>query len=179
VKKTLLLFIFVVLFELLFMRVLTPRFLEITNGMELLDMTTFYAPEQAFEMIENYGPEGRAYYNYIQMVDFFFPIVYSLFFTFLIAKLMMLNNLFQPRWRFLAFVPLIAGICDWLENIGIFAMLRIYPRDFRIIAVLTNMVCVLKFGFILLSIVIIIVFTMIAYQNYIPKILIRLKRKTL
>jgi len=159
-----------ILFEILFAEILTPQFLKLTKGTGLLDMTTFYNPEQAFEMIENYGPGGRAFYNLIQIVDFFFPIVYTLFFMSLTAYLLKLNNLIQSRWRFLVFIPLIAGLCDWLENIGIFMMLRMYPRDFGTIAQITNISCILKFGGIGISILMILLFfiqriTSIALKN--------------
>lgn len=155
-KYLLLLFAVLILFELLFMKVLTPRFLELTGGVQLLDTTLLYSAEQAQTMVADYGSAGRSYYNYIQLTDLFFPVVYALFLALSITKLILANNLQQSNWRLLALIPLIAGVCDWLENIGIFAMLRIYPRDFSIVAALTNMACILKFGGIGLSVFIIL-----------------------
>jgi len=154
-KYLLLFFVILILFELLFMKVLTPRFLEFSGGVQLLDTTLFYSPEQAQTMVADYGSAGRSYYNYIQLADLFFPVVYALLLALSITKLISSNNLRQSHWRWVALIPLIAGVCDWLENIGIFTMLRLYPRDFGIVATITNLACILKFGGIGLSILMI------------------------
>ena len=147
----LLFFVLVILFEIVFMVFLGPRFLEMTNETDLLDMTTFYSAEQAYEMVGQYGPDGRDYYNYIQIVDFFFPAAYAFFFALLITYLLQRRNWLETPWRRLALMPLVAGLCDWLENAGIFIMLRRYPASFDIVAQMTNIFCVLKFALIGLS----------------------------
>ncbi len=153
----LLFFVLVILFEIVFTVFLGPSFLEITNETDLLDMTMFYSAEQAYEMVGQYGPDGRDYYNYIQIVDFFFPVVYALFFALLITYLLQRRNWLETHWRRLALIPLVAGLCDWLENAGIFIMLRRYPVSFDIAAQMTNMVCILKFGLIGLSMLVVLV----------------------
>ncbi len=151
------LFALLVLFEVLFMQILGPRFLELSNGTNLLDMTTFYSADQAYEMIENYGPDGRAFYNYVQLADLFFPVVYTLFFAALLTYLLKRRNLLETRWRRLALFPLLAGLCDWLENAGIFTMLHLYPARMDTVATFTNLFCMVKFGGIGLSLLVIIV----------------------
>ncbi len=153
----LLFFVLVILFEIVFTVFLGPRFLEITNETDLLDMTTFYSAEQAYEIIGQYGTEGRDYYNYIQIIDFFFPVVYALFFALLITYLLQRRNWLETPWRRLALIPLVAGFCDWLENAGIFIMLRRYPVSFDIAAQMTNIFCVLKFALIGLSMLVVLV----------------------
>ena len=152
----LLFFVLVILFEIVFTVFLGPRFLEITNEIGLLDMTTFYSAEQAYEMMGQYGPDGRDYYNYIQIIDFFFPVAYALFFALLITYLLQRRNWLETRWRWLTLIPLVAGFCDWLENTGIFIMLRRYPASFDIVAQMTNIFCVLKFGLIGLSMLVVL-----------------------
>jgi hypothetical protein len=142
---------------------LGPRFLEMTNKTDLLDMTTFYSAEQAYEMVGQYGPDGRDYYNYIQIVDFFFPAAYALFFALLITYLLQWRNWLETPWRQLALIPLVAGLCDWLENAGIFIMLRRYPAPFDIVAQMTNIFCVLKFALIGSSMLVVLVLLGISF----------------
>jgi len=161
----LLFFVLVILFEIVFTVFLGPRFLEITNETDLLDMTTFYSAEQAYEIIGQYGTEGRDYYNYIQIVDFFFPAAYALFFALLITYLLQRRNWLETPWCRLALIPLVAGLCDWLENTGIFIMLRRYPASFDIVAQMTNMVCILKFGLIGLSMLVVLILLGISFSH--------------
>jgi len=159
----LILFGLLLFFEVLFLGILGPRFLELSQGTELLDMTTFYSPEQAYDMIDNYGPGGRAYYNHIQLADLFFPIVYSLLFISLIAFFLGKINKISSNWRYLLLAPVVGGVSDWLENLGIFSMLRIYPQQFDAIARMTNIACIVKFAGLSLSILSAVLVTIVYF----------------
>lgn len=82
------LFGLVALFEMLFLLVLGPQFSEITNDTALLDMKVGYSYGEVCRMLANYTPAGRAFYHYIQLADFFFPVVYTLFFIATIVSLL-------------------------------------------------------------------------------------------
>ena len=145
----------VIFFELLFSVLLIPAFENRTGGEALLDMSFGFSPEQAYEMVSNYGVEGRRYYHTIQLVDLAFPVSYTLLLVSLIGYLAKRRNRDRllawpvPRWIFL---PLLASGCDLLENAGIFAMLRIYPDPFPVVARMTSLFGVLKFSAITASI---------------------------
>ncbi len=147
------------MFEILFQGILGPRFLELSNGTELLDMTPLYTPDQAYKMIDQYGSAGRAFYNYIQLADLFFPIVYSLLLTSILFRFFSAVEIVKSQIYSMIYLPLLAGLCDWLENLGIFMMLRIYPQRLDWIASLTNLACLLKFSGIGLSIALILFLT--------------------
>jgi len=149
--------VLMIFFEILFKSVLGPRFLELSNGTPPLDMTVGYSPEEAYQILGQYGQAGRDFYNYFQLADFFFPIVYSLLLMVLIFRLVSANNLSQSPLRWLIYLPLAAGFCDWLENLGIFTMLRFYPQRSDIIAIMTNLACVVKFSGIILSMILVLV----------------------
>ena len=150
----------VILFELFFSVLLIPAFENRTGGEALLDMSFGFGAEQAYEMVGNYGVEGRRYYHTIQLVDLLFPVSYTLLLLSLIGYLAKRRNrdrlLLCPVSRWL-FLPLLAGICDLLENAGIFAMLRIYPDPFPVVARMTSIFGVFKFSAIAVSIGIVLV----------------------
>lgn len=93
-----------------------------------LDLLFFYTPQQAYERIAAYGESGRTAYRLTELtVDVAYPIVYSLFLSLLLSWLFQRGFAAQAniqRWNVL---PLGAWLFDLLENLGIVAMLTIYP----------------------------------------------------
>ena len=101
--------------------------LKITGGPNILDFETGYTYEEASGMLAALGPEGRAFYQTrIAPLDYPFPFSYMLFYSGLIAVTIKQAALRNP-WKYLLFVPVLAMLCDWTENIGIAAMLLNYP----------------------------------------------------
>ena len=92
------------------------------NG-EMLDTKPGYSFEEAMASMERYGPDGRTTYAWGSMLlDTLFPLVYVTLFAGLIHRF----RLTEGTW-WLAFVPVVAGIWDILENVQITAMLIGYP----------------------------------------------------
>jgi hypothetical protein len=126
----------------------------------------FYTPAGAFAMIEKYGPAGRALYMKIELsVDIIFPIIYTLFYGLLISWLF--QRAFKPdskmqRWNV---VPVGAWLFDLLENIGIVAMLAMYPSQPVLLAWLTMLLGLLKWGLAFLSIGLVLVGLVKAAMN--------------
>lgn len=113
-----------------------------------LDLMFFFTPEQAFNMIEKYGPDGRALYTKIQLTaDIIYPIIYTLFFGLLISWLFQRG--FKPesnmqRWNAM---PVGAWFFDMLENLGIVTMLTMYPAKPAVMAWITMIFGSLKWAF--------------------------------
>jgi len=101
--------------------------LEITGGPSILDFQYGYSSAEAYEMLTALGADGRAFYiGRILPVDFPFPVSYMLCFASWIAWL--LKNIGRKNWlNYLLFVPVLAMLFDWAENIGIIVMLNNYP----------------------------------------------------
>ena len=92
------------------------------NG-EMLDMKPGYTHEEAMTAMAQYGPDGRTTYAWGSMVlDTLFPLVYVTLFAGLIYRF----RLTDGTW-WLAFLPVVAGIWDLMENVQITAMLVAYP----------------------------------------------------
>ncbi|MCL1807250.1 MAG: hypothetical protein FWG31_06075 [Oscillospiraceae bacterium] len=79
-------------------------------------------------MLTALGTEGRAFYlTRIMPLDYPFPFTYMLFYAGLIAFLLK-HIASQKRYGYLLLIPLLAMLCDWIENIGIITMLNNYPN---------------------------------------------------
>ena len=92
------------------------------NG-EMLDLKSGYSYEEAMASMEAYGEDGRTTYAWASMtLDTLFPVIYVTLFAGLIYRF----RLTEGMW-ILAYIPVVAGIWDLLENVQITAMLVGYP----------------------------------------------------
>jgi len=101
--------------------------LKITGGANILDFEVGYTYEQAKGLLTALGAEGRSFYlTRILPLDFLFPFSYMLFYTGWIA--LFLKYITVREWmKFALVLPGLNMLFDWIENIGIIAMLRSYP----------------------------------------------------
>ncbi|MBU4307321.1 MAG: hypothetical protein L6428_06580 [Candidatus Aminicenantes bacterium] len=136
-----------------------PNVMNHAKGMKLLDMQpTGYNAEYAKNLFDNLGASGREAYLFRQIpVDmiypFLFAVTYSLLLTFLFKKS------FNPKSKIngLSLIPIVGGLFDYLENVGIIIMLSLYPIFSESIANITNVFSVLKSIFITLFFVLLVV----------------------
>jgi hypothetical protein len=101
--------------------------LNISNGANILDFEFGFTYEKASDMLTALGVEGRDFYlSKIVPLDFPFPFSYMLFYCGVIA--LAIKNISPKRTLgYLLLIPVLAMLCDWIENIGIIAMLNNYP----------------------------------------------------
>ncbi len=93
-------------------------------GGELLDMKSSYTYQEVMDSMEAYGERGRTIYLLANTVlDTVFPIVYATFFAGLIYRF----RASEGTW-WLAYIPIVGGIWDLLENVQIASMLIMYPE---------------------------------------------------
>ena len=107
-----------------------PKTMGLSNGMALLDMMpTGYDLNYVSELFTALGENGRLTYLTNQIpVDMIYPLLFGLSYCLLMGYfLKKLNKLNSPH-TYLCIVPIIAGIADYLENIGIIIMLKNYPQ---------------------------------------------------
>ncbi|MCL2697704.1 MAG: hypothetical protein FWE74_06455 [Oscillospiraceae bacterium] len=131
--------------------------LKITDGANILDFEFGYSEEEAYDMLTALGEEGREFYlTKIIPLDFPFPVTYMLFYAGWIALL--LKHITQSkRFKYLLLIPVLAALSDWIENIGIIAMLRSYPDLPPWAAATASFAGMIKFSLTALSIAVIIV----------------------
>jgi len=87
-----------------------------------------YSYDYAIKLLYSLGDKGRYEYLYKQLpLDFIYPALYSISSCLLLAWLFSKRNNKDSRIFYLCFVPIFAGIFDYLENIQIVVMIFNYP----------------------------------------------------
>ena len=107
-----------------------PQVMQYAPEMKLFDMSpTGYSFLYAVDLLNALGVEGRGTYLYQQLpVDFIYPGLFAvsccLLLTWLFSKSINANSIMF----YLCFVPVLAGLFDYFENICIVNMLISYPN---------------------------------------------------
>jgi len=110
-----------------------PKVERFASGIPLFDMSpSGYSYQQAISLLESLGEDGRNVYLFQQLpIDFIYPglfaFSYALLLTWLFAKSFATNS----KIFFLALVPVLGGLFDYLENIGIIIMINTFPNISR------------------------------------------------
>jgi hypothetical protein len=159
--------IFFVIFMTLFItfRIITPEFEKLTGGLQIPDIAIISNGNNLYSLFQSYGESGRSFYNYIQLVDAFYPLFYGLFFLSVIVFYFKRLLPEQSPLRYLIVVPYITVISDYSENLTIFIMNRTYPEKFGIIQDISFFVSSLKWIFFIISVVIILLSTIIFFTK--------------
>lgn len=129
-KKVLGLFILTNAVYAFMLAVTIPKTMEYSNGIKLLDMMPMgYDLNYVTELFNSLGEIGRKIYLTNQIpVDMVYPLLFGLTYCLLLAYFLKKLNKLNTSLIYLCFIPIIAGIADYLENFGIIAMLKNYPK---------------------------------------------------
>ena len=120
--------------------------MKFSNRMKLLDMMPGgYDLNYVNELFGSLGKTGRETYLFNQLpVDMFYPLLfglsYSLVFAYFLKKLSKLN----VPYIYLCILPIVAGIADYLENIGIILILNKFPDLTLFSVMITSSFSVIK-----------------------------------
>ena len=145
-KKVLLLFILTNLVYILMLTITIPKVMNFSNGMKLLDMMPAgYDTEYVNSLFSTLGEEGRDAYLYNQIpVDMIYPLLFGITYCLVLAYFLKKLNKLNTSFFYLSLLPLVAGISDYMENIGILTMLIRYPDISILLVSLTNIFTILK-----------------------------------
>lgn len=129
-KKVLFLFVLTNLVYAIMLIITIPKTMTFSNEMKLLDMMpTGYDSEYINSLFEALGEDGRHAYLYGQLpVDMIYPFLFGITYCLIIGYFLKKINKLSSVFFYLCFLPLIAGIADYLENFGIITMLNNYPN---------------------------------------------------
>lgn len=151
--------IFLLIFSLTlsFMRDSANQLKIISQGAGIIDLTLLDSLDTISQNIANLGDEGRRYYaQTFLLIDTIYPITYALFYasllSFFVTKLKVTNKLISNSY----YLPLLAALFDWLENIAIFRLLAAYPTRHDHLLVMFNSANMLKFASLYLAVLIIL-----------------------
>ncbi|MFK7806107.1 MAG: hypothetical protein AB8G95_31040 [Anaerolineae bacterium] len=117
-------------------------------GLPLFDMSPAgYSFEYAATLLEALGADGRSIYLSQQLpLDFIYPGLFAISYTCLLIWLFRKGFAADSPVFYFAFVPFLAGLFDYIENIGIILMLRSYPNLTTFTVSLTSFTTILKSG---------------------------------
>jgi hypothetical protein len=138
-KKVLVLFILTNLVYAFMLIITIPNTMDFSNGMKLLDMMpTGYDFNYVNKLFSALGDIGRETYLTNQIpIDMLYPLLFGISYCLLMAFFLKKINKLNTPFFHLCLLPIIAGIADYFENIGIIFMLNSYP-DFTETAVNTT-----------------------------------------
>jgi hypothetical protein len=157
---------------IIFMVVTLPSVQAVSGGIEGLDTTFFYTPEEAFANIASYPDAGRdVIRNFHVTVDLVNPILYSSFLVLLISWLFRRGLAPESRLQKLNLLPLGAALFDLLENIFIFVMFSIYPARLNFVAWLATTSTMLKILCIYASFVLVLIGLIMMAKNILTKVI--------
>ncbi len=145
-KKVLGLFILTNVVYIFMLTVTIPKTMKFSNGMKLLDMMpTGYDLNYVNELFNSLGKNGRETYLTSQIpVDMIYPLLFGLTYCLLLGYFLKKINKLNSPYLYLCLLPVIAGISDYLENIGIITMLNSYPNLTQVSVSTTNTFSILK-----------------------------------
>lgn len=105
-----------------------PYFLEVTNGVHLLDVKPAFGSDRIYERFEEYGDEGRAEYRFrLFTIDLLLPLSVLWFFLLAMAKTSALVFENKKVQYGLVAIPIIYVAFDIVENTVLFYLLSEFP----------------------------------------------------
>lgn len=128
-KSVLIWFVVCNLVYVLMLAYTIPMVRTFAGGMNLFDMMpTGYDLNYALELFNALGEEGRHAYLWVQLpVDMLYPALFALSYSLLLVWLLQKIDKHQSRLFYLAYLPFIAAMADYLENLGIIVLLKQFP----------------------------------------------------
>lgn len=119
----------------------------VKGNLEILDINIFYSKSFIDSVFEALGPEGRATYSLINILDFFF--IFSITATLVSAYKMFFKK--DDLYKSLLWVPVIFCIADHTETGIVFYLIKIYPETSKSLKTLLVIATPVKWFFALSS----------------------------
>lgn len=156
-RNILFLLLLAVLMSLLVFPYYTDRIVP-EHGPAVLDMRFGFSAEQAYDTLEAFGEEGRAYYLEMLLVaDTLYPLIYGLFLIFLAS--FFLKRILKPgnQFRIVNLLAIDAVLFDFLENAGIAYLISQFPLRSDFVAGLASAFNILKWVMVSASVMLVLV----------------------
>lgn len=145
-KKVLGLFILTNLVYAIMLLITIPNTMRFANGMKLLDMMpTGYDFDYVNKLFSALGDNGRETYLTSQIpLDMLYPLLFGISYCLVMAYFLKKLNKLNTSLIYLCLLPIIAGIADYIENIGFIIMLKNYPDFTQTTVKVTSIFSVIK-----------------------------------
>jgi len=145
-KKVLLLFVLTTLVYIFMITNTIPKVMEYANGMQLFDMMPLgYDLDYTTNLLDALDVEGRRLYKYGQLpFDMVYPVLFGITYCLLLSYFLIKLDRFTKWYSYLCLLPLVAGIADYAENLGIITLLNNYPKISQSTVTITSSFSLLK-----------------------------------
>jgi hypothetical protein len=118
------------------------------SGLSRIDNQFFFTPTQLFEHIRAYGQAGRQIYLFsIAAVDFLYPILYALLFSFLLTLILRAGFAPENPLRRMQLFPFGMLVFNYLENVSIALILLVFPTQPTLLGWIASGTTTLKWCF--------------------------------
>jgi hypothetical protein len=107
-----------------------PKVTASAPEMKLFDLSpSGYTTEYAISLLNAIGQQGRDLYLSLQLpLDFIYPGLFIIFYSIFFAWLLKKNHGLESKVYYALYLPILAGLFDYAENILIIMMLKAYPH---------------------------------------------------
>ncbi|MBT5708737.1 MAG: hypothetical protein HOI66_20665 [Verrucomicrobia bacterium] len=128
-KNVLLLFVLTMAVYMLMLLVTIPRVQSYAPDTALFDLSpTGYSHSQALTLLQTLGHAGRDAYLFPQLaLDFVYPGLFAICFSLMLIWVYSKRVPSQSKLWYLAMLPALGGIFDYVENILIIRMIFTFP----------------------------------------------------
>jgi hypothetical protein len=145
-RRVAILFVFTMGVYIIMLFYSIPSTIALAPHMKIFDMSpTGYSAEYAFSLLNAIGSEGRNTYLTVQLpIDFIYPGLFGISYSLLLGWLFSKSFNYSSKIFYFSFMPMIAGIFDYFENIGIIVMLNSFPSISTRVVEITNIFTISK-----------------------------------
>jgi len=128
-KNVILLFLITMVVYLTILFYSIPKVVSSAPEMKLFDISpSGYTTEYAISLLDAIGPGGRDLYLSLQLpLDFIYPGLFIISYSLLFAWLLKMNFDSKSKVYYALYIPILAGLFDYTENVLIIMMLKAYP----------------------------------------------------
>ena len=145
-KKVLILFLLTNIIYVFMLTLTIPAIMAYSGDMKLLDMMPLgYDSEYIKTLFNTLGANGRNIYLSWQIpADMIYPFLFAISYCLVLGYFLKILSRLNSLYFLFCLLPLIAGVADYMENIGIIAMLISYPSLSETTMTLTSIFTVIK-----------------------------------
>lgn len=147
--------------------------IEISEGHTILNVLPYYNSEIAYEHLSSYPEEAIKIYYRVLLYDFFILVpVYVTFFSMAIFYLLKKTTKLSPGLtQKIAYIPIIAGVLNIIEDIVVAILLNKLPEQLTSLASISAILTTSKSLIILISLLsIIVMFSFLGVKTIIKKL---------
>lgn len=145
-RMVLTLFILTNIIYTIMLVVTIPMVMSYSGGLKLPDMMpTGYSPEYITTLMNTLGETGRNIYLFNQLpLDMVYPFLFAISYCLLLGYFLKKLGKVDSKLIYLCILPLISGLFDYAENIGVITILNTFPSHSDKLSALTCVFSIIK-----------------------------------